>query len=82
MHILAHIKAGWIVGNTQGGLTDDFAAWDVELTKASGAGIRLFGICTAGSDLLSFPEVLLTNHTRAMIDRVLRAVPNALILPR
>jgi hypothetical protein len=73
---------GFIVGNTQGGLHDDWAAWEVELTHAAAAGVRIFGICTDGSDLLSFPDAVLTNHTRQMVERVLAAVPHALILPR
>ena len=73
---------GFIVGNTQGGLADDWAAWQVELTQAAAAGVRIFGICIDGSDLLSFPEAVLTNHTRQMVERVLAAVPHALILPR
>jgi hypothetical protein len=73
---------GFIVGNTQGGLTDDWAAWEVELSHAAAAGVRIFGICTDGSDLLSFPGAVLTQHTRQMVERVLAAVPHALILPR
>lgn len=73
---------GFLVGNTQGGLKDDWAAWDVELRHAAAAGVRIFGICTDGSDLLSQPEVMLANHTRQMVDRVLASVPDALILPR
>ena len=71
----------FLVGNTQGGLDDDFAAWAVELGHARAAGVRIFGICTDGSDLLG-PATTLTNHTRQMIDFVLSIVPDALILPR
>ena len=73
---------GFLVGNTQGGLADDWAAWKVELTNAAAAGVKVFGICTDGSDLLSFPDVVLANHTRQMVALVLEAVPHALVLPR
>ena len=74
--------ASWLVGNTQGGLNDDFASWAVELAGAARAGVRIFGICPDGSDLLGGPEAVLSNHTRAMVGRVLDAVPDALVIPR
>ena len=61
---------GFLVGNTQGGLADDWAAWDVELRHAAAAGVRIFGVCTDGSDLLSQPQVVLANRTRDMVERV------------
>ena len=71
----------FLVGNTQGGLDDDLAAWRVELLAARGAGVRLFGVCTDGTDLLG-PVTVLSNRTRAMIAFVLSAVPDALVIPR
>ena len=32
---------GWLVGNTQGGLNDDFASWAVEVRRAADAGVVL-----------------------------------------
>ena len=74
--------AGWLVGNTQGGLDDNFASWEAEITHAAKAGVRIFGICPDGQDLLGHPTPLLSNHTRAMVERVLAAAPDALLYPR
>jgi hypothetical protein len=71
----------FLVGNTQGGLDDDYAAWAIELKHAADSGVRIFGICPSGEDLLG-PTVQLSNHTRQMVERVLTVVPDALILPR
>ena len=73
---------GFLVGNTQGGLDDDWPSWAVELQHGRQAGVRIFGVCTDGSDLLSFPQVQLSNHTKQMVARVLAAVPDALVIPR
>jgi hypothetical protein len=62
---------------------DAQANWEAELAGASRAGVRIFGVCTDGSDLLAFPRgAVLTNHTRSMIERVVGAVPGALVIPR
>lgn len=71
---------GVLVGNTQGGLVDNWADWAVELESAGSAGVRIFGICPSGTDL--GPVVQLSAHTRSMIDMVLKSVPDALIIPR
>ena len=68
--------AGWLVGNTQGGLDDNFANWEAEITHAAKAGVRIFGICPDGQDLLGQPTPVLSNHTRAMALRVLEAEMN------
>lgn len=71
----------FLVGNTQGGLDDDFAAWTVELRHARAAGVRIFGVCPDGSDLLG-PTTILSNKTVQMIKFVLSVVEDAIIIPR
>jgi hypothetical protein len=71
----------FLVGNTQGGLDDDYSAWAIELKHASDSGVQIFGICPDGTDLLG-PNVQLSNKTRSMVDRILATVPSALIIPR
>jgi hypothetical protein len=49
--------------------------------RAAAAGIKIFGVCTDGSDLLGNTTIL-SNHTIFMIEMVLSVVPDALLLPR
>ena len=73
---------GFLVGNTQGSLDDDWPSWAVELQHGRKAGLRIFGVCPDGSDLLRLPQAQLSNHTKQMVSRVLATVPDALVIPR
>ena len=56
----------FMVGNTQGGLDDNYAAWSLELKKSAEAGERVFGVCFDGSDLVGV-NVSLSAHNRDSI---------------